>query len=230
MKKFIVFLIFIVVVAGAVFVGFTGLYHSFLPHNLASTIPRLEIGVDKNGNGIDDLADIVTGARQEIWDHPIYRSNYYEGGYPPYNEGVCTDVIWRAFEYAGYDLKKLIDQDIKLHRQNYPRVIENEDRRPDPNIDFRRVPNQAAFFLNNAEVLTTDVFPGNIQNMTEWQGGDIVVFGEDFKHIGIVSDIRNSDSVPFVIHNSGPIPQEADLLTDPTMEISGHYRYPKVTR
>ena len=32
---------------------------------------------------------------------------------PPDTEGVCTDVIWRAFKNAGYSLKDMVDEDIK---------------------------------------------------------------------------------------------------------------------
>ena len=37
--------------------------------------------------------------------------------------------------------------------------------------------------------------------MEQWQGGDIVIFE---KHIGIVSDRRNWDGVPYVIHHNDP--------------------------
>ena len=53
----------------------------------------------------------------------------------------------------------------------------------DKNIDFRRVKNLQVYFKNNAISLTTD-----INDITAWQGGDIVIFK---KHIGIVSDKRN---------------------------------------
>ena len=59
---------------------------------------------DKNNNGIDDYTDILLGARKDAENKPTYVSKYYSGGYPPENEGVCADVIWRAFENAGYNL------------------------------------------------------------------------------------------------------------------------------
>jgi len=59
---------------------------------------------------------------------------------------------------------------------------------PDPNIDFRRVPNLVVLFKKKAAVLTTDLEPGNVENLKEWQGGDIVVFAAPHEHIGIVSD------------------------------------------
>lgn len=82
------------------------------------------------------------------------------GGYPPDNEGVCSDVIWRAFKNAGYNLKEMIDEDIKNNLDEYPRV----NGEPDTNIDFRRVPNLQVFFEKYATKLTKDI---NI--IEEWQ-------------------------------------------------------------
>lgn len=53
---------------------------------------------------MQDWEDILEGARQDVRNRPVYRNAYYRGGYPPDNEGVCTDVIWRAFKNAGYDI------------------------------------------------------------------------------------------------------------------------------
>lgn len=171
---------------------------------------------DENGNGIDDLNDILLGAKKEIEHMPVYRSAYYEGGYPPDEEGVCTDVIWRALRHAGYDFKAMIDQDIQQHIDAYPRVKNS----PDPNIDFRRVPNIAVFMKRNAQVLTND-----ISQIEEWQAGDIVVFKDT--HIGILSDKRNRDGVPYLLHNGNLPKGEEDCLwrEDFLKGISGHYRF-----
>lgn len=40
--------------------------------------------------------------------------------------------------------------------------------------------------------------------------GDIVIFGTT--HIGIVSDKRNKDGVPYLIHNAGQPLREEDAL------------------
>jgi uncharacterized protein YijF (DUF1287 family) len=96
------------------------------------------------------LEDFVQGARKDAQVKPLYKDAYYSGGYPPDNEGVCTDVIWRAFKNAGYDLKKMIDSDIKNNINDYPRI---RGERPDPNIDFRRVQNLVAILKNTEMVL-----------------------------------------------------------------------------
>ncbi len=146
---------------------------------------------DYDNDGIDDYTDILLGAKKEAENKPIYKSAYYAGGYPPDSEGVCTDVVWRAMKNAGYSLKDMVDEDIKNHVDKYPRVA----GKPDPNIDFRRVPNLKVYFERNAINLTTD-----LSKIEEWQPGDIVIFGTS--HIGIISDKRNKKGIPYLIHNS----------------------------
>ena len=167
--------------------------------------------LDCNQNGVDDYTDMVLGARNYVQTKPHYRSAYYEGGYPPEGEGVCTDVIWKAFEAAGYSLKDLVDADIAANVDLYPRVEGN----PDPNIDFRRVKNLKVFFDRRAISLTLDP-----SDLAAWQPGDIVVYPS---HIALVSDKRNKDGVPYIIHNGGQPVLEEDALT--RMEIIGHYRW-----
>ena len=77
--------------------------------------------------------------------------------------------------------------------------------------------NLNVYFKNTAIVLTTD-----INKIEEWQGGDIVVFK---KHIGIVSDMRNKNGIPFVIHHANPYQfyYEEDILEN-REDIIGHYR------
>lgn len=189
-------------------------------------IPKVVIDHDQDGDGLQDWEDILEGARQDVRNRPVYRSAYYRGGYPPDDEGVCTDVIWRAFKNAGYDLKKLVDEDIKNNVNSYPRV----EGKPDPNIDFRRVPNLKTFFDRKATVLTIEIIPNNPENLKQWQAGDIVIFGKPIDHIGIISDIRRRDGVPYLIHNGGPYTKEEDMLIDWAQNISpiiGHYRWPK---
>lgn len=168
--------------------------------------------IDFNGNGIDDYTDILLGARKDAENRPTYDGSYYAGGYPPDNIGVCTDVVWRAFKNAGYSLRDMVDKDIKIRPEAYPKV-EN----PDKNIDFRRVRNLRIFFDTYAISLTLD-----INKISEWQPGDIVIFGND-KHIGIISDKRNKDGQPYVIHNGGQKNREEDYLRKST--VTGHYRF-----
>lgn len=170
---------------------------------------------DYDNDGIDDYTDILQGAKIEAENKPTYKSTYYSGGYPPDNEGVCTDVIWRSLKNAGYLLKDMVDEDIKNNVQKYPRVA----GKPDPNIDFRRVPNLKVYFESNQIVLTND-----LTKIAEWQPGDIVVFGSS--HIGIISDKRNKKGIPYLLHNGGQPLREEDILElyNQYEPITGHYR------
>jgi len=146
-----------------------------------------------------------------IKTNPKYKSKYYNTGYPDDEYGVCTDVVAFALKDAGYDLMVLVNEDIKNNKELYD--IDAVDK----NIDFRRVKNLKVYFDNNAISLTTD-----INEIEEWQGGDIVVFK---KHIGIISDKRNRKGICFVIHHANPyqIYYEEDIL-EHRDDIIGHYR------
>ncbi|MGD8401324.1 MAG: DUF1287 domain-containing protein [Bacillota bacterium] len=188
-------------------------------------IPRIYVNHDEDSDGIWDADDLVAGARRDAARRPRYKDAYYRGGYPPDNEGVCTDVIWRAFREAGYNLKAMVDRDIQANRREYPRVD-----RPDPNIDFRRVLNLHVFMRRHARALTCRLIPNNIANLQEWQGGDIVIFGSPYNHIAIVSDRRRQDGVPLIIHNRSPYTMEEDALLYWHHQVSpiiGHYRWEK---
>lgn len=184
--------------------------------------PQLFSAQDQNQNSIPDSIDIVNGARQEVAQGTVYDGSYFQGGYPPEGRGACTDVIWRAFKNAGYDLKKMIDEDIR----STPPAYGATGRKPDPSIDFRRVSNLQIFFKRHGQELTTEIVPGDVTNLTNWQPGDIVVFGLPLEHIGIISNQRGEDGVPLMIHNCGPKASEDSyyLLNWPS-KITHHFRF-----
>lgn len=184
-------------------------------------IKKLVIKKDKDKDGIYDLEDILQGARKDAKNKPKYISKYYKGGYPPKNEGVCTDVIWRAYLNAGYNIKKMLDRDIRKNRKDYPHI-----KKPDGNIDFRRVKNQFVFFKKYGKNLTTKLTAYDKKNLKEWQGGDIVTFDEP-SHIAIVSDNRNEKGIPYLIHNWFDHTREINDFEYWHPYITGHFRYPK---
>ncbi len=181
------------------------------PDRYAGDIEQTHSARDADGDGIDDQTDILQGALAYVDTHPKYDSRYYAGGYPDDGYGVCTDVVAFALRDAGYDLRELVQQDIVAHPADYDVAA------PDPNIDFRRVWNLLAYFGHTATELTSDV-----SRVEEWQGGDIVVFDE---HIGVVSDRRNANGVPYVIHHIGPWQRayEEDILQKHA-DIVAHFR------
>ena len=169
---------------------------------------------DADNDAIDDQTDILQSAREYIATNPKYKSKYYDGGYPDDGFGVCTDVVAFACKGAGYDLKELMAEDIAAAPDAYK--IET----PDSNIDFRRVDNLNVYFSRHAQSLTTDL--NDIEN---WQGGDIVVFGN---HVAIVSDNRNRKGIPYIIHLVSPTQKayEQDGMEhwEKKAGIIGHYR------
>lgn len=166
---------------------------------------------DMNGNGLSDNADFVLGARAAVEANPVYDPSYVKG-YPPETAGVCTDVVWQAFRAAGYSLRDMVDADIAANPSAYPNVGKR-----DRNIDYRRVVNLHVFFSRYAEELPTDKSDPSL-----WQPGDIVIFRDD-KHIGIISDRKNEDGLPLVIHHSIHAAEEADYL--PGEKVTAHYRF-----
>lgn len=191
-------------------------YYKLLPDRKYTNehfhIETYKSSVDKDLDKIDDQTDIILGAREYIKKKPKYKSKYYNGGFPTDNYGVCTDVVVNSFLSAGYNLKELLDKDIKENKEKY------NIEKVDSNIDFRRVKNLKVYLDNNAIKLTT-----NIYDIEKWQGGDIVVFK---KHIGIVSDKRNKKGISYVIHHSdiAQIYYEEDILENRKEDIIGHYR------
>lgn len=167
--------------------------------------------IDKDNDGIDDQTDILNGVRNYIGTTPKYKSKYYASGYSDDEYGVCTDVVANGLLAAGYDLMELVNEHIENNIDIYN--IEKVDK----NIDFRRVQNLKVYFKSTAISLTTDV-----NDIEEWQGGDIVIFD---KHIGVVSDNRNRNGVPLLIHHANPyqVHYEEDILEDRS-DIIGHYR------
>lgn len=188
---------------------------NYIPHkkysNAHFNIEIYKSDIDKDNDGIDDQTDILLSVKSYIKTKPKYKSKYYGTGYPDDEYGVCTDVVAFGLLNAGYDIKELLNEDVKNNPDKYN--IKSRDK----NIDFRRVNNLKVYLDKNAISLTTD-----IHAYEEWQGGDIVVFE---KHIGIISDNRNKKGIPFVIHHATAYQSsyEEDILPYQS-DIVGHYR------
>jgi len=197
---------------------FTAEHFHLIPHQSYTAedfnLQTIKSKVDYNQNGTDDYTDLLLGARKDAENRPKYDGRYWAEGYPPDDIGVCTDLVWRAFKNAGYSLRDMVDRDIRKNISDYPRV----GGKPDYNIDFRRVPNLKVFFEKYAVSLTLD--PTEID---QWQPGDIVTYGT--RHIAIVSDKRNRDGIPYILHNGGQPIREEDALLDHPEKISGHFRF-----
>ncbi len=188
-------------------------YYSLLPKKAYSNedfgISTYQSSKDYDQDGIDDQTDLLMGAREYVAKKTKYKSKYYASRYPDDEYGVCTDVVAQAFLQAGYDLRELVDEDIRAHPEEYEISV------VDKNIDFRRVKNLMVFFERNAQKLSVDK-----SQIDQWQGGDIVIFPH---HIAIVSSKRNKQGVSYIIHHGGQPVYEEDALD--RYEIIGHYRW-----
>lgn len=99
---------------------------------------------------LSDAALLLT-KQKVVYDPAYYRMDYPNGDVPA-NRGVCTDVIIRAYRKLGVDLQKEVHEDMAANFHLYPKMWGL--KRPDPNIDHRRVPNLQTFFR-----ATVKVFP-----------------------------------------------------------------------
>jgi uncharacterized protein YijF (DUF1287 family) len=165
--------------------------------------------------------DFVEAARNQIGKTLRYDSSYQVIDYPngdiPIDRGVCTDVIIRAFRVAyNYDLQKAVHEDMKNNFSNYPKIWGL--KRPDKNIDHRRVPNLQTFFERNGWSISLS------DQISKFKAGDIVtcMVPPELPHIMIVSDRVNRKKIPLVIHNIGTGTREEDLLFK--FQLTGHYR------
>lgn len=165
---------------------------------------------------------IVTAAlertKADIRYDPKYVKLTYPGGDVPADTGVCTDVIIRTYRAAfGFDFQRAIHEDMRANFSAYPKSWGL--KRPDKNIDHRRVPNIERFLTRKgaAKAIT--------QNPDDYKPGDIVSWrlGGRLPHIGIVSENKSSWGTPLIIHNVGSGPVEDDLLFN--TPINGHFRF-----
>ena len=215
MKKIIIPVIVVLIVIMIIAIIYLLYLFNYIPHkkysNIDFNIETYKSNIDFDNDGIDDQTDVLDGVKNYVARNPKYKSKYYETGYPSDEYGVCTDVVAFGLNNAGYDLMTLVNEDIKNNIDSYN--IEVIDK----NIDFRRVKNLKIYFERNAISLTTDV-----SKIEEWQGGDIIIFEN---HIGVISDSRNKNGVPFVIHHANPFQKyyEEDIL-ETRNDIVGHYR------
>jgi len=151
--------------------------------------------------------------------NPAYTRLSYPGGDVSSEQGVCTDVIVRAYRTGlNIDLQQLVHEDMKSSFAAYP--TQWGLRRPDPNIDHRRVPNLQAFFRRKGSALPVT------SNPADYRPGDLVtqMLPGNLPHIAIVSDRRSADGArPLVIHNIGRGAREEDGLF--AFPITGHYRF-----
>lgn len=159
---------------------------------------------------------------------PTWTKLTYPGGDVPRSTGVCADVVIRAArDGLGLDLQKLVHEDMVKGFDAYPARKAWGSRRPDENIDHRRVLNLEAYWtrvgarLWAAEAPTSgDAFPKSIEV------GDIVTWLLDARlpHVGIV--VSTGWPQTTVVHNIGSGAEETALSGFHPHRAAGHYRWP----
>jgi uncharacterized protein len=164
---------------------------------------------------------IVEGALKQVGKTTEYDPSYVSIGYPngdiPLKTGVCSDVVVRSYRHAGYDLQRLLHEDMRRNFAAYPQRWGASQ--PDPNIDHRRVPNLAAYFKRQGgSVRVTHVG-------TDYLPGDVVTWSIDGSpHTGVVSNKRKKGADHFfIVNNRGGGTRVEDVLF--AWEITGHYRW-----
>lgn len=173
-------------------------------------------GQDVFSRQLADSAYLLT--RDLVIYDPAYFTIPYPGGDVPKDKGVCTDVVVRAYRKLGIDLQKEVHVDMKANFDKYP--AKWGLKRPDPNIDHRRVPNLMTFFSRHGTVLPITRRAG------DYVPGDIVCWdlGGGIMHIGIVSAKKAALTERYlIIHNIGAGQVLEDCLFQ--FRIIGHYRY-----
>ena len=165
---------------------------------------------------LSDAAVQLTNDRVQY--DPSYFVISYPNGDVPANKGVCTDVVVRAYRKMGIDLQKDVHEDMARNFNTYP--TDWGLKKPDKNIDHRRVPNLRTFFSRHG----TSLKPTS--NADDYKPGDIVTWdlGKGIAHIGIIIRERSEDTTRhMVVHNIGNGQEMSDCLF--TYRITGHYRY-----
>ena len=184
-------------------------------HKVVQTVPR-EVNV------AGKIKVMIESARSRVHLNEKYDPSYFRISYPggdvPNDRGVCTDVVIRAYREIGIDLQVLVHEDMLRNFHSYPKIWGL--KRPDTNIDHRRVPNLQTFLNRQSASLPVS------QINEDYQPGDLVTWmlPGNLPHIGIVSNRTAQYSTrPLILHNIGNGTSEEDILF--TYKITGHYRY-----
>ena len=181
--------------------------------------------VTANGQRLAEAARAQLGVTTGY--DPSWTALTYPGGDVPRSTGVCADVVIRAArDGLGLDLQKLVHEDMVKNFDAYPARKTWGSKRPDTNIDHRRVLNLETYWtragarLWAAEKPTPgDGFPKLIAV------GDIFTWLLDARlpHVGIAVSVGSQTRV---VHNIGRGVEESPLEAFNLHLAVGHYRWP----
>jgi uncharacterized protein len=169
----------------------------------------------------DWSAALIAAAEAQVGVTTIYDPAYvtlrYPGGDVPAERGVCTDVVIRAYRALGFDLQKAVHEDMRKAFAAYP--TRWGLKRPDRNIDHRRVENLRVFFRRRGGELPIPT------DWSDWQPGDLFtqLLPGNLPHIGLCSADRAENGEPLGLHNIGGGAQKEQVLS--AYELTGRYRF-----
>lgn len=182
--------------------------------------------VRQRQSNINLAENLSQAAIARTYQRVRYDGRYIPISYPmgdvPANIGVCTDTVIRSYRRLGVDLQRLVHEDMSRAFHAYPNLRKWGLKRPDPNIDHRRVHNLKVFFARHGRRLPVT------NNPADYHPGDLVTWdlrngGQE--HIGLVVN-RRSPTDPnryMVVHNIAKGDRMEDVLF--ALPITGHYRY-----
>lgn len=166
-------------------------------------------------------AKLVHAALDRTHHVVAYTPDYVQLAYPngdvPEGTGVCTDEVIRSYRALGFDLQKLVHEDMRRAFGAYPKAWGLKS--PDKNIDHRRVPNLQTFFKRKGASLPVT------QNPADYKPGDLItctVAGR-LPHIALVVPAPDGGATPWIVHNIGHGPQCENRLFQ--FPLTGHYRW-----
>lgn len=168
------------------------------------------------------IKQLIEGAMEQTeytrYYDPAYVKIPYPGGDVARERGVCTDVVIRAFRKVGIDLQKDVHEDMKQNFSVYPQRWGL--KKPDTNIDHRRVPNLMTYFKRKGKSLAVT------DNPEDYKPGDVVAWdlGGGVLHTGVVTNALAEDGKRYrIVHNICCGASLEDVLQ--SWKIIGHYRY-----
>jgi uncharacterized protein YijF (DUF1287 family) len=179
-----------------------------------------------NGKRLADAARAQVGVTTGY--DPTWTKLTYPGGDVPRSTGVCADVVIRAArDGLGLDLQKLVHEDMVKEFDAYPARKAWGSRKPDANIDHRRVLNLEAYWTRSGARLWAAAAPTPGDEFPKpFAVGDIVTWLIDARlpHVGIVASTRPPQTT--VVHNIGNGAEETALIAFHPHLAVGHYRWP----
>ena len=176
--------------------------------------PEIE-KIKSSGDKIAEAA--ISIIDPSIFYDPSYRKLDYPNGDVNEKTGVCTDVVIRTYRLLGIDLQELVHEDMKENFHLYPKNWGM--KKPDSNIDHRRVPNLMTFFSRfGIEKKIT-------YELSDFNPGDILCWdlAGGITHIGIVSSEKANNGDPLIIHNIGSGQVSENVFFN--WKMIGHYSF-----